>query len=95
MQTAAERVQNRNHLGEPNSRFAPFQLDEEANPNAGRGSQLVLPQALCKPGLSNDGPDFFRGHLEFPIGKSITLCRLEVDFYSRSGVSKDIAIVLL
>jgi len=43
VQAAAQRVQHRKHLGKPNGGLAPLQLDEKANPNARRGSQLILP----------------------------------------------------
>ena len=69
MQAQAERVEDRQHLGEPNGGLAALQLDEKANSHLCGGSQLVLAEALCKTGLSNDGSDFLSRHMEFPIGK--------------------------
>ena len=62
MQAQAERAEDRQHFGEPNGGLAAFQLHEKANAHPRGGSQLVLAEALRKPGSSNDVSDFLSGH---------------------------------
>lgn len=68
MQAQAERVEDRQHLGEPNGGLAALELNKKTNSDPGGGRQLVLTEALRKPGPANDGADISNVHFDFPIG---------------------------
>ena len=63
---AAERIQDREHLGEAHGGFPAFKLDKEAEADTGGRGQLILAQALGKPSLTDDGTNLFDNHGDVP-----------------------------
>jgi hypothetical protein len=63
VQTAAKRVKDGEDLRQAHCGLAALQFNQEADPDAGRCSQLVLTQALGKPSLTDDGTYVFDSHL--------------------------------
>jgi hypothetical protein len=78
MQLAAERFQDRQHLGEAHGGLPAFQFDQEAKADSSRRSQLILTQASGEPSSTNHDADLFDRHSTLPIGNIYPFLATEV-----------------
>ena len=66
IEAAAESVQNRKHFDKAQRGLAALEFDQETKADTGCRSQLVLTEALCTPGPTDDGTNLFDCHSDFP-----------------------------